>query len=421
MAFLNFPASPANGAIYQVAGGSDTDVYQYYDPPGAWFKLSVPHASYQASGFTTLWRSRFDLPSAQTELAIQWSGLTGYSASLELGPNKSSVPLQSALVGVGGGVTVRLGVDSAAGINGAIFRHGTTNYAVWHVGNDGPSSGLNADMVDNYHADENASGSTVVARNGSGYGFFTYLNQSSGNNENPVVSQVMVTNGGDNYFRKSSILSFTSYVVANMSGYRVSWTAGQLSAMATTTASLGGVECLAPGNPTFASGAAMMAFHRTNVFAAYFGIDTDNQWKVGGWSMGANAYVVHHDGNRGVPTTFTPTLIPGSGAFGSTSCTGKVTQVGAKAFHISVDCQITNMGTAGGLLYLDIAACGFQPATGGAVLQCLNGVESGVSGWVCCARGPNGGTHRFLIMKYDNVTPMALNYRFVLNGMLYTD
>jgi hypothetical protein len=39
-----------------------------------------------------------------------------------------------------------------------------------------------------------------------------------------------------------------------------------------------------------------MSFLRDGQYGAHFGIDTDNQWKVGGWSMGANAYRVIHEG-----------------------------------------------------------------------------------------------------------------------------
>jgi hypothetical protein len=46
-----------------------------------------------------------------------------------------------------------------------------------------------------------------------------------------------------------------------------------------------------------AGDAAMMAFHRAGVFAAAFGIDTDNQLKYGGWSLGANAYKILHEAN----------------------------------------------------------------------------------------------------------------------------
>lgn len=39
-------------------------------------------------------------------------------------------------------------------------------------------------------------------------------------------------------------------------------------------------------------GAAMMCFHRPGAFAAYLGLDTDNNWCVGGWSYGGNRYYI---------------------------------------------------------------------------------------------------------------------------------
>jgi hypothetical protein len=45
------------------------------------------------------------------------------------------------------------------------------------------------------------------------------------------------------------------------------------------------------------SGASKIAFHRVGAYAAYLGLDTDNVWAVGGWSMGAIRYPLHHDGN----------------------------------------------------------------------------------------------------------------------------
>lgn len=43
--------------------------------------------------------------------------------------------------------------------------------------------------------------------------------------------------------------------------------------------------------------AAYMTFHRPNSFAAYFGLDTDNTWRVGGYSYGAVSYRLLHEGN----------------------------------------------------------------------------------------------------------------------------
>jgi hypothetical protein len=44
------------------------------------------------------------------------------------------------------------------------------------------------------------------------------------------------------------------------------------------------------------SASAVMGFLRDGQFGAFFGLDTDNQWKVGGWSTGAVAYRVIHEG-----------------------------------------------------------------------------------------------------------------------------
>lgn len=51
---------------------------------------------------------------------------------------------------------------------------------------------------------------------------------------------------------------------------------------------------IANANNTYAS--AAMGFLRDGAFGAFFGLDTDNQFKIGGWSYGTNAYRVIHEG-----------------------------------------------------------------------------------------------------------------------------
>jgi hypothetical protein len=46
-----------------------------------------------------------------------------------------------------------------------------------------------------------------------------------------------------------------------------------------------------------AGNAAYMVFQRAGAFAGLFGLDTDNQWKIGGWSYGAVSYRILHEGN----------------------------------------------------------------------------------------------------------------------------
>lgn len=66
----------------------------------------------------------------------------------------------------------------------------------------------NADELQGFTASTAAAGSTVVLRDANGYGWFAYLNQSSGQNENPAISQVMVTNASDNFLRKAGLAYF---------------------------------------------------------------------------------------------------------------------------------------------------------------------------------------------------------------------
>ena len=62
-----------------------------------------------------------------------------------------------------------------------------------------------------------------------------------------------------------------------------------------------GFEVTAEGTAETTS-AAVMTFHRPGIFAGYFGLDTDNKWKVGGWSAGANSYAIYHEGYKPTKT-----------------------------------------------------------------------------------------------------------------------
>lgn len=45
-----------------------------------------------------------------------------------------------------------------------------------------------------------------------------------------------------------------------------------------------------------AGSAAFMCFHRINSYAIHFGLDTNNQLCIGGWSMGEKSYRIFHEG-----------------------------------------------------------------------------------------------------------------------------
>jgi hypothetical protein len=57
------------------------------------------------------------------------------------------------------------------------------------------------------------SANTIGRSDGNGYTFFNYINSNTGNSENPTVSQFIVTNGGDNYYRKASAAHVAASIV----------------------------------------------------------------------------------------------------------------------------------------------------------------------------------------------------------------
>lgn len=95
-------------------------------------------------------------------------------------------------------------------------------------------------------------------------------------------------------------LDSTQFLRSDISGTasaRIVFLGSQTGNMSSLTATnLGGLEVRSSdfGNQN----AAFIAFHKPG-YAAYFGLDTDNQFKVGGWSMGANSYRLWHEGNDG--------------------------------------------------------------------------------------------------------------------------
>jgi hypothetical protein len=94
------------------------------------------------------------------------------------------------------------------------------------------------------------------------------------------------------------------------------------SGQAVAYTSAGGPQVYGQG-----SGAAMVSLHRPGVYAVNFGLDTDNQLKVGGWSMGAASYKVWHAGNDGSGSGLDADTLDGfnSSAFGDATAANQTT------------------------------------------------------------------------------------------------
>lgn len=71
--------------------------------------------------------------------------------------------------------------------------------------NGNANTASNADKLDGYHGSSSQAAGTYVLRDGSGYIYTNYINSNTSNNENPSISQIIVTNGSDNFYRKASL------------------------------------------------------------------------------------------------------------------------------------------------------------------------------------------------------------------------
>lgn len=115
---------------------------------------------------------------------------------------------------------------------------------------------------------------------------------------------------------------------------RKSFSGSMGASVGTATGSLGAIEVIGDG-----TNAAFISFHRPSSFATYFGLDTDNQFKIGGWSSGPVAYPVLHSGNF---NSYAPTLT-GTGASGSWNITA--TLASSLTSNITINGVAANAGS----------------------------------------------------------------------------
>ena len=92
-----------------------------------------------------------------------------------------------------------------------------------------------------------------------------------------------------------SVSFLRSDVADSFTGDYLKFTDTATTSIAANTSS--GLESLSAHNGS--GGPAVITFHRAGSYAAYLGLDTDNALKFGGWSAGANAYKVWHEGSDG--------------------------------------------------------------------------------------------------------------------------
>ena len=87
----------------------------------------------------------------------------------------------------------------------------SSNHTVWHAGNDGSGSGLDADTLDGAQPSVSASNSTIVQRHSSGYIFSNYINTTD-NGVSSGVTGIMVKQNNNDYHRTATAAAVRSFL-----------------------------------------------------------------------------------------------------------------------------------------------------------------------------------------------------------------
>lgn len=203
-----------NGFIYQSSISNNINRNPDVTLGSSWDVPSVPSAPANDNSTriaSTAWVHGYALP-----IGSSFSSIGGQIQNSQV-PVGAVTQWQGSLSIGGGQITSAVARANSLLINGyATFNwSGQSGQPTWLFGsNDGvnvfvwnPSnfSVANANTVAGLGVTAAASGSTVMARDGSGNAYAAYFNQASPNNEGTSISQFMVTNGADGFLRKCSV------------------------------------------------------------------------------------------------------------------------------------------------------------------------------------------------------------------------
>ena len=98
-----------------------------------------------------------------------------------------------------------------SGVNGLKFSADSSEYTVWHSGNDGSGSGLDADTLQGASPSVSAGNNTIVKRHSSGYIFANFFNTTP-NDVSSGVTKVCVETGNDGYIRHGTASAIRTFL-----------------------------------------------------------------------------------------------------------------------------------------------------------------------------------------------------------------
>jgi hypothetical protein len=170
-----------------------------------------------------------------------------------------------------------------SGESGLIYNVGGTERTVWHSGNDGSGSGLDADKLDNMQPSVSASNSTIVARHSSGYIFSNYINTT----DNSVTSSVsgIICKQGDDYHRTATAAAVRSFL--------------NVADGATAGGSMTASEILTAIKTVDGAGSGLDADTLDGVTSSNFMGKTGSYWNANNWVQFSSSHGLYWPNNYG--------------------------------------------------------------------------------------------------------------------------
>ncbi|MDI9407653.1 MAG: tail fiber domain-containing protein [Candidatus Pacebacteria bacterium] len=256
-------------------------------------QLGIAGANYGTSGQVLTSGGASAAPSWQTPTTVNNGTLTMNVSGTGLSGSQTFTANQSG----NATFTVTSNATSANTASTIVARDASGNFTAGTITaalNGNASTATTASNVNNGTLTMNVSGTGLS-------GSQTFTANQSGNATFTVTSNATSANTGSTIVARDGGGSFSAgTITATLSGNASTVTNGlyttgnqtitartiqqgsQTATLLTASGSLGGLELQSAG----ASAAAFMAFHRPAAYASYFGIDTDNNFAVGGWSAG---------------------------------------------------------------------------------------------------------------------------------------
>jgi|SRR6185369_11812290 len=169
--------------------------------------FTIPNTAWVHSNFLAVGSAFSAISGSIQNAQVPSSAVTQWQGALSIAGSQITGSVALAVkVSMGNGNYSALNFDSQSGQPSRVFGSNSGNNDTIHGWDPNNFSVANSQQLAGFNPSISTGGNTIALRDSNGYLFAQYFNQPSPNNENSSISQVMTTQGSDNFIRKSSLV-----------------------------------------------------------------------------------------------------------------------------------------------------------------------------------------------------------------------